>query len=313
MRGAVVIAKHKDGSYHAQAWPVNHTGGKGPRQQHIRDNWALMNAQAPALDAQTKVQMRALSKNTIFRPTDLELMLMAGKLWEIWTKDGRVIRPVKLMASEIQTYLDSISTTVGTILYRSSVAWEALLPGNDGEVLTTHGPGTDPVWAAASPGGLQRAYQAPASGSTSSGAEASKGTSFTPVVDFKMYGAWAWCNFIAGGTYQASLWTLNVRTLDTLVAQSTPFSPDSSGTADAVIDFETPAQLSAGQLYWIALSRLDAGDTYTLPVATTNASYGGAPIAAARQDLFIAKATPAAGDTLSLFTGAGFMGFTWSD
>ncbi|HEX2656118.1 MAG TPA: hypothetical protein VHN11_21050 [Xanthobacteraceae bacterium] len=44
--------------------------------------------------------------------------------------------------------LDLISSTRGVVLYRSASGWSALTPGTDGYVLTTHGAGADPTWAA---------------------------------------------------------------------------------------------------------------------------------------------------------------------
>lgn len=42
--------------------------------------------------------------------------------------------------------LDQIDNTHGAILYRDSADWQALAPGTDGDVLTTHGASADPTW-----------------------------------------------------------------------------------------------------------------------------------------------------------------------
>lgn len=45
------------------------------------------------------------------------------------------------------TILDSISSTQGTILYRSGSGWSALATGTDGNILTTHGASANPTWS----------------------------------------------------------------------------------------------------------------------------------------------------------------------
>lgn len=54
------------------------------------------------------------------------------------------------ISPSIQTLLDGISTTQGSILYRGASAWAALGPGTSGRVLSTNGTGADPSWIAQS-------------------------------------------------------------------------------------------------------------------------------------------------------------------
>lgn len=51
----------------------------------------------------------------------------------------------------IQTLLDGISNTQGSILYRGASAWAALGPGTSGNVLSTNGAGSNPSWVAQTP------------------------------------------------------------------------------------------------------------------------------------------------------------------
>lgn len=57
------------------------------------------------------------------------------------------------VSANIQTLLDSISSTRGVILYRGASGWAALSPGTDGDVLTTHGASADPTWSPPTGGG----------------------------------------------------------------------------------------------------------------------------------------------------------------
>lgn len=49
--------------------------------------------------------------------------------------------------NNIQTLLDSISSTQGAVLYRSASSWSALAPGTSGQALTTGGAGANPSWS----------------------------------------------------------------------------------------------------------------------------------------------------------------------
>jgi len=53
-----------------------------------------------------------------------------------------------LAAANVQTLLNGISSTRGTVLYRGASAWSALPPGTSGQYLKTLGSGADPAWAA---------------------------------------------------------------------------------------------------------------------------------------------------------------------
>lgn len=55
------------------------------------------------------------------------------------------------ISPSIQTLLDGISTTQGSILYRDALAWVALSPGTAGNVLSTNGAGANPSWVAQTP------------------------------------------------------------------------------------------------------------------------------------------------------------------
>lgn len=53
-------------------------------------------------------------------------------------------------STAIQSFLDTISTTQGTILYRGASSWAALSPGTSGQVLRTGGASANPSWATVS-------------------------------------------------------------------------------------------------------------------------------------------------------------------
>lgn len=255
IRGSLVIVKRQDGSYYASSWPRKRGQNHGPRQSHIQDNFKLMNAQAPALDPMTKVQMRELATNTIFRPTDLELMLMAGKLWEIWTKDGQVIRPVKIMASEIQVYLDTISTTPGAVIYRSPTGWVALDPGSDGEFLATQPSNGAVAWATPASGGGGPTYVYPPTSAQDSSANLCKGSYCTPLVDITISGWW-WHYFERNNTtYTSTVALLEDLTITEILGQASWDGTFQSTAQYKWLPAEGGMSVKAGQTVAILLSK----------------------------------------------------------
>jgi hypothetical protein len=74
-------------------------------------------------------------------------------------------------ANATQAFLDSISTTQGTILYNNGTDWVSLAPGTSGHFLKTNGAGANPQWAAASGGGQlsEWAFVDPANGNDTTG------------------------------------------------------------------------------------------------------------------------------------------------
>lgn len=81
----------------------------------------------------------------------IDAELQAGAGIEI-TPDGHLLSSPTI-AANIQTLLDLISSTRGSVLYRGDTAWAALGPGTAGQFLKTNGAGADPEWASGGSGG----------------------------------------------------------------------------------------------------------------------------------------------------------------
>jgi hypothetical protein len=76
-----------------------------------------------------------------------------GMVVTAYCKDGTVIRGRRMANADIQALLDTISSTVGSILVRGSSGWTGLDAGDITYVLTSFGAGVAPGWAPASGGG----------------------------------------------------------------------------------------------------------------------------------------------------------------
>lgn len=76
--------------------------------------------------------------------------LPPGLVGDVLTSGGTGADPTWAVGGggggSIQTMLDSISSTQGTILYRSATAWTPLAPGTSGQLLGTNGSGANPSW-----------------------------------------------------------------------------------------------------------------------------------------------------------------------
>lgn len=73
--------------------------------------------------------------------------LSPGTDGKVLTTHGAAANPTwEVALSDIQTSLDTISTTHGVVLYYNGTNWVALSPGTDGKVLTTHGAAANPTW-----------------------------------------------------------------------------------------------------------------------------------------------------------------------
>lgn len=95
---------------------------------------------------------RRLSAGTQFLPRDLLMMAYSGNLWRFQGPDGQWWYS---MAARTTTsdFIDVITSLPGAMLYRGPGWWEVILPGEEGQVLTNHGPDAAPTWEAPTGGG----------------------------------------------------------------------------------------------------------------------------------------------------------------
>jgi hypothetical protein len=95
----------------------------------------------------------AQTKHVHFRPHDYLAMAAFGTLNAGRTTDGQLWIGGRVAQKDIETLLDSISNVPGSVLVRTTDAWEALLPGVSAEVLTIDGLTGQPAWLPSSGGG----------------------------------------------------------------------------------------------------------------------------------------------------------------
>lgn len=219
------------------------------------------------------------------------------------------------MADEIQTLLDLITNVRGSILYRGQSAWEGLPPGDDGNVLTSNGPGADPQYKPSSGGGggLSEQWSGNPSGSPHSGAPATTGSLLLPVIDINISELAIPADLIAGGTYYAALYELDGSNKITSILDTTGNVVAGASAFDTLaLPFSAPVALTAGGRYAMMFTRSDAfyytksGQRY----GTTDLV--GVPIIPNNQYARMNSTGPAIGNTVD--TGNGGYGYLikWS-
>ena len=160
------------------------------------------------------------------------------------TNDGKLYYrtsagAVALIASNNPSFvLDNISSTQGSILYRSATGWVALAPGTSGYILQTNGPSANPTWVVNSGG----------SGTVSSFSAGSTG--FTP--NTGTTGAITLAGTLLAGFGGTGLSTFAVGDLMYASATTPTLSKLTIGTANQILNVNTGA--TAPQ--WTGLSSL---------------------------------------------------------
>lgn len=187
----------------------------------------------------------------------------------------------------LNTVLDGLTTTQGSIIYRGVSGWTALTPGTSGYLLTTNGAGANPSWTAAPASGVTSI----SFGSTgllpntaSTGAVSVSGTLGTG------YGGTGLTTFTSGGAvYASSASALTTGTLPT-TAGGTGLTSFTSG--GAVYATSTSA-LTTGILP--ATSGGTGNSSYTsgdLLYASSSTGIGKLAIGSANQILSVTSSTP---------------------
>lgn len=150
MRRAVTFRPHADGHV-AQAWPISRRRSLSPKQKEAIAAFkeaAIVAKYAPAAD---QMRSREMAHGSQFLPRDLQYMAIFGRLCTLFFTNGE--RRYQLASRyDLTELLDILGFAPGSILFRGPEFWEALLPGNAGEVLTTSGNLLPPVWAPAAGG-----------------------------------------------------------------------------------------------------------------------------------------------------------------
>lgn len=95
--------------------------------------------------------------------------LTGGTQNEVLSFSGTSVPFWSALSNLMDAVLAAGSPTVGDVVYRGSGGWTVLTPGTSGQVLTTQGGGSAPIWSAASGGSVNSAALDSAFGATVGG------------------------------------------------------------------------------------------------------------------------------------------------
>lgn len=173
----------------------------------------------------------------------------------------------------VQEILDQITSVRGSVLFRGATDWQALAPGTAGQVLSTNGAGADPTWAA---GGSSEIFDFPirdAAPVAETIGRAAKAHIVRPLVDLSV--TELVCQFtsqVSGGTYEASIITLDV-TLDTILTiegTSSTYTAATTAAGFVLFPFSSPITLTAGVKYGLMITRTGVAGTTILTIDRAN-------------------------------------------
>lgn len=214
-----------------------------------------------------------ITKNTPFLAQDALVSAAQGTLVRQLTSRQGTIWSARIMFSEVQALLNSISSIEGSMLLRTATQWEALLPGSPTQLLTIDPVTGQPSWAdAPSPGNTQAGYfsglQSNNPQSVDTGTAASIGLFWTPSVNQHIETVVAQLKPAATTQrYQATICGLGGRTVGSSITPIQTVAGIVPANTDQLwypFTFSPQIALVAGTLYGIAITRTDG--TATSPI-----------------------------------------------
>lgn len=174
LRNVLHVATMPDGSKVMKAWPRKRGPTTDPAQLLRQARFAVRRYYAHDPIDIDNIMARLLTAGSPFLPGDILYKQQVGTLCEVITQSGTYYRSLRLTQQQIQAELDSITNTIGAILYRDKNGWVGLAPGQPNQVLTAQGAGNAVLWSTAGGGGssgfLMHHTNAPTSKSASNAA-----------------------------------------------------------------------------------------------------------------------------------------------
>jgi hypothetical protein len=162
-RGNFQVFRGRGGTLVVQKWPRKRGPKCTAKQQQARDDFinSVRMIKTPCEYDFAASYERA--PGTDFLPRDLLMLATFGKIVSANLANGTKVIGVRILADQVQQLLNRISMTPGTLIMRNATDWVALLPGNSGDVLTSTGSGSLPIWSQGGGGSGGGAWMAPMS------------------------------------------------------------------------------------------------------------------------------------------------------
>jgi len=184
----------------------------------------------------------------------------------------------------IQLLLDDIGATQGSVLYRGASAWHVLAPGTDTSVLTTHGAGANPTWAAAyhpnAGSGAQLIFPTGASGANAG--FAALGNVFqTGSRVVNIFHASMLLTTVTGGVYKMGIapWNASTKKITSAPTYADASYTEAAGAAKLIgFTWAAGMALAASSDYLIFIVRTDSTSSVGITANFISNSLNAAPV-----------------------------------
>lgn len=144
--GKTVMMDTCRGVLRVRKWPKPRGKPRNENEAYWQEWFREAQICAKYAPAQDIIAAREATKGTVWKPRDLQMKAMRGRMWTFITPDGRKIYSMAQRV-DVSEGLDIISQVPGSMLVRGEMYWEYLVPGPEGYVLTSRGENMLPYWA----------------------------------------------------------------------------------------------------------------------------------------------------------------------
>lgn len=266
----------RNGKWVVAKWPKKPPAAKTENQRLSQEVFRQVCHAIKHTDAQIQTYHRENAKGTPMLPRDTLMAALYGNGPAIRFYSGEVIKPMsdKLMAS---TVLDAIGWGLGTLLVRGKDTWDALPPGEAGQVLIAGNAGEVPYWGEAPGGGGMPKTYAPPFIANAYDSNASRVTWFQPA-GVQIIKSVSFVERLAvGRTCRLSIFLTD----DSGVSYALPFQQELPFTGNGQAQFrrfELPEPLVLDADCGVAIVLTVVQGTTTTAMACRRAQAGNAPV-----------------------------------
>lgn len=266
------------------------------------DKFRQANALTKATTAAQIDASREAAKGTNLLPRDLLIAAMYGRLWAI-NVPGEGTFYSMAARQDVSDNLDVVAQFVGDVLVRGTDFWQAAAQGSPGDVLTQQAAGLPAAFLPTAGGGGGRSVTTVRWSTLDTGAEATKGWSFTPLFDTTVTAAVPRFTGESTETFEVQIWTFDGTKLLSKIATSDQLVNPPGGGDFFRLDFAAQVSLAAGTTYIALLVRVSGLGTDVLRANRGLPLEGPGPFAEPLEGWVLASADPQPNDTPSKQTG----------
>jgi hypothetical protein len=274
LKGAFTISGDPQKLLVARGWPRKRVGKPSPAQIEAQTNFRnicnwIKVASGEAIDAALEG-----SEASPYYWRDLLMSTAFGRVVQVETTNGLILRGVLILSQTIQSLLDQIGQDVGDLIYRTTDGWVALPQGANGDLLTAGGPGLLPSWqppeAAPVTAITYTAFMATASIQVNTAGTATVSQVQRPYVDLDVSAVWVLLDATAAQAYTVTVTPVTVSgstaTFGTPLATSSLTIASTNSAMWVRFPFSSAVSLAQGTDYAFTISITSGSGSTPCPV-----------------------------------------------